>query len=299
MNAITVGHETRGPSFLCIGMPKCGTSTLQSMFHDYTEFYVPPVKEIKFFARDQIGYYGGLNTFLFSRHWAARQERRAVAQIAKQILKNRESTKNLIWAFNFVTATRNLEWYMGLFPSNKISGDISPAYHTLNDQEVSSIRKNFPDLKIIILLRNPFEQIWSHCRMSTRGVKIDSAVDFYRQQIDRQLKLCPRYSDLIERWRKVFGKENVIIEYLENLSANPHEVLCRLVNFVDSSEDSLDRIVSFKLTPPVFTGRKQEMPLETHDMIRSAALKRIEGFDHIDENWARRWLNEIEHLSSV
>lgn len=286
-------RSRRGPDFLCIGMPKCGTSTLQVLFKERTEIYVSPVKEIKFFAHNKIGYDGGLRNFLFSKHWAARQERRAVAQIAKQVATGKEDLKRLNWAVSFATAQRDLEWYLNLFPKNRISGDISPCYHMLDDDEVQNLKNHLPNLKIVILLRNPFEQLWSHCRMSTRAVRIDDEVAFYREKVEYQMNICRRYVDLVERWQNAYGPDNVIIDYLENLSADPAEVLSRIVSFIDPAKGAVKRIAAVDAPPRVFKGKKMFMPDETREMLRDAALQRLEGFERISEEWRRRWHSEI------
>ncbi|WP_233494812.1 sulfotransferase domain-containing protein [Ruegeria sp. A3M17] len=295
----TAFRTRRGPDFLCIGMPKCGTSTLQVLLRDRTVIYVSPLKEIKFFARDRIGYDGGLRNFLFSKHWAARQERRAVAQIAKQVATGKEDMKRLNWALSFVTARRDLDWYLDLFPRNRISGDISPCYHMLNDDEVQHVKSQLPHLKIVILLRNPFDQLWSHCRMSTRAVKIEDEVAFYREKIDYQMDICPRYVDLVERWQKVYGPKNVIVDYLESLSSNPGEVLNRIVSFIDPPMGAVNRIAALDATPKVFKGKKMSMPDETCELLRDAALQRLEGFERINEGLARHWRSEVGQRCSV
>lgn len=286
---------SQGPDFLCIGMPKCGTSTLHVLLRDHSDIWVPPIKEIKYFVGDEIGHHGGMRAFLFSDHWAARQERRAFFRILRGIPRNPRSAADAIWSARFVFGRRTDEWYRGLFPGAGISGDISPAYHMLDEDRISEIARAFPDMKILILLRSPVEQLWSHCRMSARGHRIDDEVSFFTDQLEYQLGLCESYAGLVEAWSRQFpGKLRVA--YLDRLETDPHATLRQIAGFLSGDPENVS------VTPPIpentriFASRSRSIPPALIPALASAAKRRLAGFDAIDQSRAARWLDQVAEL---
>ncbi len=61
----------------------------------------------------------------------------------------------------------DLEGYAQLFElkGSLISGDITPAYSTLNEEIISRIVRRFPKLKVIFLARDPVERALSQLSM--------------------------------------------------------------------------------------------------------------------------------------
>ena len=64
----------------------------------------------------------------------------------------------------------DLESYGRLFchKGPLLSGDISPAYSTLNDEIIERVVDRFPNLKVIFLARDPVERAWSQLSMGMR-----------------------------------------------------------------------------------------------------------------------------------
>ncbi|MEL7177279.1 MAG: sulfotransferase [Pseudomonadota bacterium] len=285
-----------GPDFLCVGMPKCGTSTLHSVLDRYSDIYVSPFKEIKYFAAKRIGYEGGARALFFADHWAARQERKALVRISRRVLTGKKPARDLLWAANFAFAKRNLDWYKNLFPAGQVSGDLSPAYHSLSRAEIDAIAADFPDLKIVILLRNPYHQIWSHCRMSSRGKSPADRAAFFRSQIDYQLDLRRTYKSLVDDWSKAFGRDNVLVDYLENMKIDTQDVARRIISFVDPDPASHQQLQAFERDYRVFPGAQVNMPTDVHAMLLDAAQTRLDGFETIDPERADIWRTELADM---
>jgi hypothetical protein len=64
----------------------------------------------------------------------------------------------------------DLESYGRLFQHKGecLSGDISPAYSTLNDEIIDRVVEHFPNLKVVFLARDPVERAWSQLSMGVR-----------------------------------------------------------------------------------------------------------------------------------
>lgn len=103
-----------------------------------------------------------------------------------------------------------------------------------------------PDIKLILMLRDPIERAWSHWRMEySRGVETLSFADSIRrgrQRLfqgepwghDREVSYVERgfYADQIERLYSLFSRDQVLILQAEDLQSDPDTVLSRFNAFV-------------------------------------------------------------------
>ena len=76
-----------------------------------------------------------------------------------------ESMKNLS-----AQSSYDLQNYGELFRHKGalLSGDISPAYSTLNDEVIERVVNYFPNTKVIFIARDPVERAWSQLSMGVR-----------------------------------------------------------------------------------------------------------------------------------
>jgi hypothetical protein len=51
---------------------------------------------------------------------------------------------------------------------NRVCGDITPAYSTLDEDVIASIAKTYTRTKIIMLVREPISRLWSQAQMFDR-----------------------------------------------------------------------------------------------------------------------------------
>ena len=68
-----------------------------------------------------------------------------------------------------------LKWYETHFSDHKVSGEITPAYSTLSKDCVRLVGNYLPLAKIIFIVRNPVDRIWSQIRMMKTSWNQNSA----------------------------------------------------------------------------------------------------------------------------
>jgi hypothetical protein len=282
------------PNFLCVGMPKCGTSTLYDVLRHQNEIFVPPVKEIKFLAASKIRYRGSPYQLLFSRHWAARQDRLALMRVLKKVALNRGRPEDLAWSFRFGFSRRDLRWYYSLFSDHHISGDISPIYHVLRREEIAEIASAMPDVKIIVLLRSPVQQIWSHCRMVVVGLEKQTGADAFRTHIERLSRGRRTYLSLIDDWSSHFAGQ-IFVGYLEDMATDPARFFLEVFRFLgaEEAERSIARDPS-GLAAKSYVGIPYDVPGDVRATLAEHAAMRMEGFDAIAPERTARWRAELE-----
>ncbi len=231
-------HE--GPNFLCIGMGKSGTGWLYDQLVMHPDFWMPPIKEIHYLDRE--------NPKIRERRYLLL--RRLRGGKTKRGRGRPNDRKNEIQFLEEVHAVRgqpmSLEFYASLFrfKGNLISGDVTPSYCAIPDDQIARIMARFPKLKIIMLLRDPVSRAISHLQMWARGEKVSSEE---LQNLDKFLEFFKRSqvvrtglpATFAKRWLNHVPKDQFSYHFFEDLQANPEDVRRRIADFLgaDSSKD--------------------------------------------------------------
>lgn len=147
---------------------------------------------------------------------------------------NPDPTEICYFDRNFYAPIRN---YSKLFSGKHgfIKGDKSPNYYLLSMDRIETINMMLPDLRIILMLRNPVERAWSHAMMH-----------FVRRQ-KRNLEEIPQsellayfdrhylkgdYLSAIEKWQSVFQKKDMFIGLFDDISIRPKGLLSDIFSFL-------------------------------------------------------------------
>ncbi len=166
-----------GPDFLCIGMPKAGTDWLYDQLDVHPEFWMPPIKELHFFDRMQPAelYERGhsskkiLKLLTFATSNRAQFRDRIETQRGRQWGSRDDEFLDRVQTMldcGFSTKSYN---ELFLPKGNLLSGDITPAYCTLDEASIRHISGELGQrLKVILLIRNPVDRLWSQLSMHVR-----------------------------------------------------------------------------------------------------------------------------------
>jgi hypothetical protein len=129
--------------------------------------------------------------------------------------------------------------------TEKIRGEITPRYCYSNDV-ISHIFKYNPQMKIILILRNPIERAFSHWNMRLSKKEISSSfldcikADILRHRFNTQFEQYPEddyvrrgfYVEQIDRIYQYFPTEQVHIIKYEDFRANQQQVLIDILLFL-------------------------------------------------------------------
>ncbi len=145
----------------------------------------------------------------------------------------------------------------------RIRGEITPGYATLNDSRVAFIRSLMPDLRVILLLRDPIERSWSQAVMNLVEIEGASPEEipvekFLEHLSEDRVRLRNDYVGIIDRWTSAFGSDQVYVGFFEDVVARPVELLEEILDFigVEEREESFFSEASKQIRP----GIKVEMP---------------------------------------
>lgn len=200
-------EETRDeiwPTFLIIGAPKAGTTSVYEYLRQHPDVYMSPVKEPQYFSIPE---------------------------------GDKSPGKAMIGA------TRTLPDYLSLFRGaggEKAIGEASTAY-LQSPIAPGRIFECMPEARIIILLRNPVDRAFSgylmQLRNSSSGTPLSEAFSEDRKYVQNGL-----YSKNIARYLEVFSRNQVGVFLFEDLKRDPVALMRRVYKFLDIDESFVPEI---------------------------------------------------------
>lgn len=284
-----------GPDFICIGMAKAGTSWLYEQLSGHPDFWMPRVKELQY-LNHRVPRLPNVEKHL--RQLERRADRRKPMRPGKRGNDARQRAF-LTDAKALIGEPMDIARYAALFrhKEQRLSGDISPPYASLSDEVVSAIAERLPDLKVVLLVREPLERAWSSISMNHRRGRFDAglledakAFRLHFQEHRSDDRLFP--TRIVERWAKCAPKLPFRYFFFDDISADAQKVRRDVLQFLGADPEK----ESGEL--PADYNRKANAPkLPLSDSIKAVLLdhfgKEIKACGEIlggsAKNWASRY----------
>ncbi len=153
---------------------------------------------------------------------------------------------------------KELNWYQSKFPEREseiITGESSPYYlsHPLVAQRIFEI---YPQIKLIVLLRNPAERTISHyyheVRLGHESLSLPEAIAAEKNRLTGEIEKMietrtyysfnhqhytyrarGKYIEQLQNWMRFFPKEQLLILLSEDLFTAPLETMNKVHNFLE------------------------------------------------------------------
>ncbi|MBR0679001.1 sulfotransferase [Roseomonas eburnea] len=252
MTTAAPAAELRFPDFLCIGAQKAGTSWLHANLRRHPGVWMPWIKELQYFNDVHLPGHRG---------WTARHRTTHADAAARRLVREAGEGPLDLAALHRITSIAieplSDEWYGGIFAHaqpDQICGEVTPAYGLLPRAGIEHVRRLNPRMKVILLLRDPVARCWSQLRMLGRGQE-----DFDYMAAASQPEVLARadYPRIVEGWSAVFGRENMLIRKIEDISGDVEGFLRELAGFLGVPwHEALGRNAGV----PVFVGPEVSLP---------------------------------------
>lgn len=206
-----------GPDFICIGSQKAGTGWLYDILRGHRDCWLPPIKELHYFDNP------------FSDRVANRTKHRLSHAERKRAAGKSGGARDLdfLRRLRAVHAKQDpsIARYKDLFAPAKgvVTGDITPAYATLDTATVTNLAAELPDITVILVLREPIPRLWSHARMAVRQGRAEDITSLaaFREFCARDsVQQRSFQSAAIQRWRSCYG-DRLRILFFDDLRDNP------------------------------------------------------------------------------
>jgi len=217
------------PNFFIAGAPKSGTTSLYHYLGQHPEIYMSPIKEPNYFASE-------VRLGQFSEHLRPRAERDLAPLRAYLNGPMREKRFG-----SLIT-----EWpdYLRLFrkvQGQKAIGEASVCY-LWSESAAANIHCRIPDAKIILVLRNPVEMVFSMYLHTLRSgaiqVSFREAIELGLQQRGGRLDVLHPFLDMgfyhqqLSRYLEAFPKKQLRIYWYEEYQAKPAPMLADMFRFL-------------------------------------------------------------------
>lgn len=128
--------------------------------------------------------------------------------------------------------------------SKMIMGEFTPRY-ILHDQALQRIKKHFPDVNLLVLLRDPLERALSQYRyflyelQKENKLRFDEAVDEFYE--DDYIKKSQYYRRL-KAVHRMFKREQIEIIWFSAITESPKDVLLKALDHIGASPFTPDQL---------------------------------------------------------
>lgn len=273
------------PSFVCIGAQKAGTTWLYDNLYQHPDVWLPQVKEIHFF-----------NTVCPHERLIGVEVHNHLRPIEIfRLFTKSPSLKNLRWLKKFFYGPKTTQWYCDLFsaaPYGRCTGDITPAYSTLDERGVSYARRILPDkCKIFIILRNPIERLWSGLKMDYRwkgeNIREISSASLLKEMNIATHYLRTDYNRTVNLWQKYFP-DNFKIFLFDDLLDNSENFLTKIQDYIGVKRFANKKILDKKSNSDQ---KKIEIPTEVQELFLAEYAETINNLESVIPGIKERWLS--------
>jgi len=149
---------------------------------------------------------------------------------------------------------RGIDWYQSFFghcTHSMAVGEVSNAYfHCLNAPERMNI--TLPNVKIVTVLRNPFDYIRSLCAYTIRKGMIDSGTRF-EEILEKYPEIITHacYYNYLQGYLERFPAENVMISLFDDLIKDPTRFIQSIYMFIGVSCSFVPGVIKKRVNPSV------------------------------------------------
>lgn len=217
------------PNFFVVGAGKCGTTTLYHILFQHPEIFMSPIKEPNHFCTD-------IKEEEFSEQFKLIEKRKNIN--LDEYLNGPMTERKFGY---FVPKSEDYKKLFKNVKNEKAIGEISNSY-LFSKVAAQNIKDAVPDAKIIIILRNPIDRMVSHYKANIRDGKAlkpfyEEVTDDYNKNpkgwcISHSYFEVGQYADQVDRYLKVFGKENVKVLWFEDWKKNSSNMAREIFTFL-------------------------------------------------------------------
>jgi hypothetical protein len=203
-----------------------------------------------------------------------------------------------LWHFPYLLGKRNQDWYVRLFRRARakglITGEITPAYATLDDEVWRRIYAMNSKIKLVFVMRDPVDRVWSSINNTAKKNKLNGGLTM-ATALKRALQSGPvlrsDYPDTIRRLEAVFPADQLYFCFFDDLRARPAEFASGLLSFLGVETGDVGKLLPSEPVN-VVAANKPVPPEFEREMARTylpLVEQLCERFDGAPRNWRTRY----------
>lgn len=221
------------PDFLIVGPQRTGTTWLFHNLKGHPEIFLPKEKELYYFSTL------GKPEHRHFRFAHLENYLQAMGDTSRSTLKK---------SYDSLRKT-------GRLYDPRIRGEATASYAALPREVIREITMLNPEVKAVLMIRDPIERAWSHARkdLTSQGTlpdDIDSAAlsQLLFKSDQRELAL---YRTLLENWREQLRPGHLFVGAFESITSQPERLITALHGFlgVATGKQYLGRHLRDRINP--------------------------------------------------
>ena len=279
------------PNFIGIGSARCGSTWLAERLRHHPQVWIPPIKEIHYFDMQKV---------LPWWHWIRMRRRgihlrRYLAHHFNEAGRMGWRRHDLIWGIRYFLGRCDDRWYRRVLepPEGAISGEITPAYSLLDDEEFAVIARDFPKTRFIYTMRDPIDRDWSqvvmHLGLHRRGGDPARFQERILEVLDRPAVV--QRSSYLETLRRLdrLPRDRFRIYFFDQIRDSPVELLEDLCEFLqlEPRPEMVRSNVERKVAARDMGGRR--MPESVERFLAARWLPMLETLERRFDGPVRHW----------
>lgn len=286
------------PHFLGIGVHKAGTSWLYWQMSQRPDVWLPPAKEVHFFDRSSkypspshLATAAPLKRLLDGPKQRAHL-REGYWRLRRDIAQRDWSAARSTWHWYF--GHYNESWYRRLFSrhiDSHVCGEITPAYSMLDSDDIARIHALNPDMKFILMLRNPIDRAWSALRFNRdRGfsdLDLTAEEDVISRLQSPDYLLRGDYLRTLENYLAYFPAEQILVGFYDAIRADPTGLFNGVCEFLELPVDEQAKIDNSTRVNP---SQWQAMPERIKAYLEETYTPAIHALADRVGSYANHWL---------
>ncbi len=283
---------------LCFGAQRGGTTWLSNQLWHHPKFSFPPRKELRYF--DTIHYHN----FNVIQKERIKELRRALWNKLGENPKNltKELESELKWMAKYTLVSKenyNDVWYESLFNQtapDKWTGDFSPDYSLLPKDGIEHLYNMLPDAKLVFMLRDPVDRIWSGLTYTLRNnpnLSDTEKIKFLKNGINSQIQLkFSDYKSIFEKFLNFYQKKQICVCFHDDIIINPQKIISTVFNHIGENYNN----DYFKNTSKS-VNRSPSIELND-EILATISLNNLDLLKWLNDEfggYASQWLNKAEN----
>ncbi len=268
--------------FCGIGAQRAGTTWLSKYLENHPQVLMSPIKELHYFDRIHLG----------SRLHIQRMKKN-VENLCKSIKMSENELISLEARIEFILMNNDMRYKLFFekrLKEEKAFGEITPEYALLEKDGFEHIKKIFPFAKLIYILRNPADRIWSaiHLFCRNNNISIDKEVlgRMLKNALEKQnhFYLHTNYRRTLEVL-KIVEIPVLVLFYEDLFSAEGEKEVRKITDFlgIDFIKPAFDKKIN-KATEKSMPNDIREKLIERYLFVYEYVK---EYFGYLPESWEK------------
>ena len=164
------------------------------------------------------------------------------------------------------------DFYQG--DHSKLLGEVTPILSYLA-QAPQRIKTYNPDIKLIMILRNPIERAYSHWNMEVdRGIETEDflrAIELEEERLQSKNSELNMYHSYLDR-----GYYSVQVKRLKSLFPDDQLLFLKYSDYVDQQESSIHQVLDFiGVSPQSYTYKAQSVHKRSYGRSMTEQVKKV------------------------